>query len=145
MRALGIDVGTRRVGVALSDPTGTIAQGLTVLPRTSWDAVLAQVRALVAEHGVEHVVVGLPLRMDGSEGEAAAQARTFARRLRAGLAVPVVLQDERLSTAEAERTMVSADASRRRRRERRDAVAAALILQQYLDRRRHVGYDEREE
>lgn len=145
MRALGIDVGTRRVGVAVSDPTGTIAQGLTVLPRTSWTAVLARVRALVAELGVERVVVGLPLRMDGSEGPAAAQARAFAGRLRAELQVPVVMQDERLSTAEAERTMISGDASRRHRRERRDAVAAALILQQYLDRRRAVGYDEREE
>lgn len=136
LRVLGLDVGERRIGVAMSDPTGTIAQSLAVLSRTPWKSVVARVQALVAEQDVGEIVVGLPLRLDGTEGPAAAQARTFADRLRDEVPVPVVLYDERLSTAEAERTMVAADASRRRRRERRDAVAAALILQGYLDRPR---------
>lgn len=133
MRVLGIDVGDRRIGVALSDPTGVIAQSLTVIPRTGWTAVLTTLVDLVARHGVERIVVGLPLRMDGTEGDAAAKARVFAARLRGTVGVPVEMQDERLSTAEAERTMVAADVRRRRRRLRRDAVAAALILQRYLD------------
>lgn len=133
MRVLGIDVGTHRIGVALSDPTGVIAQSLTVIPRTGWQAALAELRDLVAGHGVERIVVGLPLRMDGTEGDAARQARAFAQRLRAAVGVPVEMQDERLSTAEAERAMVAADVRRERRQMRRDAVAAALILQRYLD------------
>jgi putative Holliday junction resolvase len=136
MRLLGIDVGTRRVGIALSDPTGTIAQSLTVLPRRSWEQVIGAITALVHEHRVSAVVVGLPVRLAGGEGEAAASARKFAERLRSALQVPVLLEDERLSTAEAERVMLEAGARRSDRRARRDAVAAALILQRHLDRRR---------
>jgi putative Holliday junction resolvase len=136
MRLLGIDAGTRRVGVALSDPTGTIAQGLAVLPRRSWEQVLGAIADLAQAHGVEAIVVGLPLRLEGGEGEAAADVRRFAARLRAVVTVPVILEDERLTTAEVERRMVEADVRRSDRRARRDAVAAALILQKVLDRRR---------
>ncbi len=142
MRVLGIDVGTRRIGVALSDPTGTIAQSLTVIPRTGWKAVLAEIRRLVDAHGVEHIVVGLPLRLDATEGDAAREARAFAARLAAALPVPVVMQDERLSTAEAERAMVAQDVRREERRQRRDAVAAALFLQTYLDQQHREGKTE---
>lgn len=136
MRVLAIDVGEARIGIAVSDPSGTIAQGVEVIPRRSWAQVLARLKSHVETHHVERVVVGLPLRMDGSEGEAAARARAFAARLQAALGVPVELQDERLSTAEAERTMIAGDVRRAERRQRRDAVAAALFLQTYLDRRR---------
>lgn len=142
MRALGIDVGTRRIGVALSDPTGTIAQSLTVIPRTGWQAVLGEIQRLVEAHGVERIVVGLPLRLDATEGDAARDARAFAARLAASVPVPVVMQDERLSTAEAERVMVAQDARRRQRRQHRDAVAAAVFLQSYLDRRQREGKTE---
>lgn len=142
MRVLGLDAGTRRIGVALSDPSGTIAQSLTVIPRTGWRAVLEEVRRLVNAHGVERIVVGLPLRMDGTEGDAAGEARAFAARVAAAVPVPVEMQDERLSTAEAERTMVAQDAPRASRRERRDAVAAALFLQTWLERRRREGKTE---
>ncbi|HEY6103480.1 MAG TPA: Holliday junction resolvase RuvX [bacterium] len=135
-RLLGIDVGTRRIGVALSDPTGTIAQSLTVLPRRSWEQILGAIAALIREHHVAAIIVGLPVRLDGGEGEAAAGVRKFAERLRATAEVPVMLEDERLSTAEAERVMIEADVRRAARRARRDAVAAALILQRYLDRGR---------
>lgn len=142
MRALGIDVGTRRIGVALSDPTGTIAQSLTVIQRTGWRAVLGEIQRLVEAHGVERIVVGLPLRLDATEGDAARDARAFAARLAASVPVPVVMQDERLSTAEAERVMVAQDARRRQRRQHRDAVAAAVFLQSYLDRRQREGKTE---
>jgi putative Holliday junction resolvase len=136
MRLLGIDAGTRRVGVALSDPTGTIAQGLTVIPRVSWEQVLGAIADLARTHRVEGIVVGLPLRLEGGEGEAAVEARKFATRLAEVVGIPVVLEDERLSTAEADRRMVEAGVRRDARRARRDAVAAALILQKALDRRR---------
>lgn len=136
MRLLGLDVGARRIGVALSDPTGTIAQGVAVLPRRSWAETLDAIGDLARRHQVEAIVVGLPLRLEGGEGPAAAEARGFAARLQAALGIPVLLEDERLSTAEAERRMVEADVRRGDRRARRDAVAAALILQKVLDRRR---------
>lgn len=122
--------------MALSDVTGTIAQGIGVIPRRGWREVLTQIRQQVAEHQVERIVVGLPLRMDGREGDAATKVRAFAARLQAAVDVPVDLQDERLSTAEAERVMVGGGVRRARRRAHRDAVAAALFLQTYLDRRR---------
>lgn len=136
MRVLAIDVGEARVGVAVSDPSGTIAHGVEVIPRRSWADVLSRLASLVEAYHVERVVVGLPLRLDGREGDAAARARTFAARLQTALPIPVELQDERFSTAEAERTMIAGDVRRGERRKRRDAVAAALFLQTYLDRRR---------
>jgi len=139
VRILGIDVGTRRIGVAVSDPTGTIAQTHGVIARSGWRTMLEELRRLTAEHGVERIVVGLPLRLDGTEGPAAEEARAFAARLAAHLSLPVEMQDERLSTAEAERAMLAQDAPRRQRRRRRDAVAAAVFLQTYLDRRRAAG------
>jgi len=142
VRVLGVDVGTHRIGVAVSDPTGTIAQSLAVIPRTGWRPVLAEIRRLAQEYRVEQVVVGLPLRMDGTEGDASRAAKAFAQRLRGVLDVPIVMQDERLSTAEAERALVAQDVRRAQRRKRRDAVAAALFLQTYLDRQRAAGKTE---
>jgi len=142
MRVLGVDVGSHRIGVAVSDPTGMIAQSLVVIPRTGWRAVASEIRRLAQEYRVERVVVGLPLRMDGTEGDAARQAKAFAQRLRGVLDVPVVMADERLSTAEAERALVAQDVRREKRRKRRDAVAAALFLQTYLDRQHAAGRTE---
>lgn len=136
MRVLALDVGERRIGVAVSDPSGTIAMAAGVILRRTWAQTLADVRARVAAHQAERVVVGLPLRMDGTEGDAVAAVRKFVERLRAAIPVPIDVQDERLSTAEAERTMIAGDVRRGRRRMSRDAVAAALFLQTYLDRRR---------
>jgi len=139
MRVLALDLGSTRVGVAISDPTGMIGQSLTVISRRSWDQVIGEVATLIRAHRVDRVVVGLPLHLDGREGDGAAQARRFADRLRGAAHVPVVLEDERLSTAEAERVMLEADVRRSVRRARRDAVAAALILQRHLDRGRASG------
>lgn len=139
MSILALDVGEKRLGMATSDASGTIAQAGDVIERRSWSHLLAEMRTRIAVHRIERIVVGLPLRMDGTEGEEAAKVRAFAARLRAALNVPVDLQDERLSTAEAERVMVAGGARRSQRRLRRDAVAAALILQTYLDRTRGKG------
>jgi putative Holliday junction resolvase len=134
-RALAIDPGERRLGLALSDPTGTIALPLAVRRRQGWAADLAFLRTVIAEHGVEVVVVGRPLTLRGTEGPQARVAARFAARLRAAIGVPVHEVDERLSTAAAQRALQVGGASAEARREHRDAVAAALILQPYLDRR----------
>lgn len=136
MRVLALDVGERRIGVAVSDPSGTIAMAAGVILRRTRAQTLADVHARAAAHQAERIVVGLPLRMDGTEGDAAAAVRKFVERLRATVSVPIDVQDERLSTAEAERTMIAGDVRRGRRRVSRDAVAAAIFLQTYLDRRR---------
>ena len=137
MRILALDVGEKRVGVAVSDAGGVIAQAAGVIVRRSRRQVLAEIRARVAASGVARIVVGLPLRMDGTEGDAAAGVRKFIDALRTVVPVPVEVQDERLSTAEADRVMIASGARRTRRRAARDAVAAALFLQTYLDRQRH--------
>ena len=134
-RCLGLDVGDRRIGVAVSDPLGWTASPLPTVERVSWKKDLARVRSLLEEHRVELVVVGLPIRMDGTAGERAERTLEFVRRLQATTRVPVVTWDERLSTREAERRMVEADVRRERRREVIDGIAASLILQGYLDSR----------
>ena len=90
----------------------------------------------MAEYGVTHIVLGLPLKLDGTEGQAALEVRTFAEKLRGALSTPVELWDERLSTAQAERAMLDADMSRANRKQRRDKVAAQIFLQSYLDAHR---------
>ena len=135
-RVLAIDLGTKRIGIALSDPTATVASPLETLPATGLRRAADQVSELCRRHDVETVVVGWPRNMDGSQGPAAREAEAFAERLRAALRVPVELWDERLSTAAAERTLLEAGLRREKRRESRDRVAAALILQSYLDAHR---------
>jgi putative Holliday junction resolvase len=136
MRVLALDLGEKRIGMAVSDAAGSLAHAAGVIVRHSWPQVLADLRAKIDALQADQVVVGLPLRMDGTEGAAALSVRKFVERLRTVVSVPIALQDERLSTAEAERTMIAGDVRRRRRRAVRDAVAAAIFLQTYLDRRR---------
>jgi putative Holliday junction resolvase len=134
MRILGLDLGDKRIGVALSDPMGWTAQGLDVI--TSAGGVKSDIRRIkeiADKHEVEKVVVGLPLNMDGSSGPRAEKARDFADRLARVLDLPVEMWDERLTTAEAERLLVEADMRRAKRRQVIDKMAAVLILQNYLD------------
>ena len=133
-RLLGVDVGRVRVGVALSDPLGMIAQPLEVIERKHTDP-FRRLAALAREHAVEAIVVGLPSNLDGSAGEASVAIERFVAKLRDKVEVPVELWDERLTTAMATRTMIEAGVRRSDRRERIDKVAAALILQSYLDAR----------
>jgi putative Holliday junction resolvase len=133
-RLFGLDVGTKTVGIALCDVTRTIASGLTTLRRTRFSADAARLLELAQEHGVGGLVVGLPVNLDGSEGPRAQATRAFTRNLSGLTRLPMLLWDERLSTAAAERTLLEADLSRRRRSQVIDKVAATLILQSALDR-----------
>lgn len=136
MRALGLDVGERRIGVALSDAEGILAVALTVIETKSDDDALRQIIALAHEHEVERIVVGLPLSLDGSLGPQAQKVRSFCESLEGCTELPVVTWDERYSTADAERVLVEAGVRRDKRKKRIDSVAAAFILQGYLDRER---------
>lgn len=136
-RTLGLDLGERRVGLALSDPLGVTAQPLCLLERTGTRALEDEVVRRAVEHDVERVVVGYPLLLSGKAGGKAAEAESFARSLGRRLAgVEIVLWDERLTTAAADRAMRAAGLRRERRRQAADVLAAVLILQTYLDARR---------
>jgi putative Holliday junction resolvase len=139
MRLLALDVGERRVGVAISDSTGTLARPLQALMRGSLEEDVAAVVALVAEHGVDLVVMGQPLSLDGTEGPQARQIARYAEELAARLPVQVILWDESLSTVAAEEILRQSRGEKKRRRARAsgelDAIAAAVILQSYLDSR----------
>jgi len=134
-RSFGLDVGSRTVGVAVSDALGVTAQPVTTLRRTNLRADLAQLRRLAEEHDVGHAVVGLPLNMDGSEGPSAAEARRLGDAISRTLGIPVEYWDERLTTVAATRMLVEADVSRARRRAVVDKIAAVLILQGWIDAR----------
>ena len=131
---MGLDLGTKTLGLALSDVTRTIASGLTTLSRTKFSADVRQLLELAGRHGVGGFVIGLPINLDGSGGPRAQATRAFARNLSKLTPIPILYWDERLSTAEAERTLLEADLSRRRRAQVVDKVAATLILQSALDR-----------
>jgi putative pre-16S rRNA nuclease len=138
MRVLGLDLGARRIGLAISDPEGKIAFPAGCLERRGRRQDLAALLHMARERGVERVVVGLPIHLDGRVGAQAEAARAFARELAGALELPVDLLDERWTSAEAERHLRAAGrrASRRRERGEVDAVAAALLLSTYLERRR---------
>ena len=138
MKLLALDVGDRRVGVAVSDPSGLIASPLAVINRTSKVEDFAKVARFVREQEAAGVVVGHPLNADGSEGPQARRVERYAMALDEalrdeGLAVPLVLWDERMSTLRAQEAMIASGRKARARRQRIDAVAAAVILQDYLD------------
>jgi putative Holliday junction resolvase len=138
-RLLGFDLGEKTIGLALSDTLRSIATPMETLPRGKFSNDAAKIEKIIAEQNVGGLIVGLPLNMDGSEGPSAQSARAFARNFAARSGIPIVLQDERLSTAAVTRTLLDADASRRRRSEVVDKMAAAYILQGALDRMRHLG------
>jgi putative Holliday junction resolvase len=137
LRALGLDIGEKRIGVAVSDPDGLIAIPLTIVERKSDDSALSEITALIQEHDIERLVVGLPRSLDGSLGKQAQAVQSFAQALRALTSLPVVDWDERLSTLYAQRMMVEAGVKRDKRKKRLDSVAAAIVLQGYLDRLRN--------
>jgi putative Holliday junction resolvase len=139
MRTLGLDVGTKTIGVAVTDGLGLTAQGVTTIRRTSLKADLAALGELAREHEATSVVIGLPLNMDGSEGPRAEASRKFADSVTQTLGLPVEFWDERLSTVAAERTLLEADLSRAKRRQVIDQMAAQFILQGWLDARRPVS------
>jgi putative Holliday junction resolvase len=133
---MGLDLGTKTIGVAISDPERRIGSPLTTIRRSKFKADAAALLKLAAEHRISGLVVGLPLNMDGSEGPRVQATRAFVRNLGGLTALPIVFWDERLSTAAVTRTLIDADASRKRRGEVIDKMAAAFILQGALDRLR---------
>jgi putative holliday junction resolvase len=136
-RLLGLDLGEKTIGLALSDTLLTIATPLQTLKRGKFSVDAVALDAIIAEHGIGGLVVGLPLNMDGSDGPSAQSARAFVRNFAARSLLPVMLWDERLSTAAVTRTLIDADASRKRRKEVVDKMAAAYILQGALDALKH--------
>ncbi|HEX3604648.1 MAG TPA: Holliday junction resolvase RuvX [Candidatus Dormibacteraeota bacterium] len=137
--ALGLDAGSVRIGLAATDPTATIAGPVATLSGRDRAALWARVREEAATRGAERLVVGLPKRLDGTEGDAAVRARAFADEASRQTGLPVEMWDERLSTVAAERALIEGGMRRARRRETIDAVAAAIMLQNWLDSRRWRG------
>lgn len=138
-RLLGVDLGTKTIGLALSDPGRMIASPMQTLKRGKFSRDVAELARIIDEHGVGGFVIGLPVNMDGSEGPRCQSARAFARNLTRHVGLPVALWDERLSTAAVTRTLIAADTSRARRADLVDKMAAAYILQGALDRLRETG------
>jgi len=135
-RVLGLDVGERRIGVAISDPLGLTAQRLNVIERRNPEQDVQTIGSLAAAHHAEAVVVGLPLTMRGTVGTQAKRVLAFVERLRTVVTCPVRVLDERLTTAQGQRALLETDTSRQARKGLIDQVAAQLILQMYLDANR---------
>ena len=138
LRLLGLDLGEKTIGLALSDTLLSVATPMQTLKRGKFGADATRLDIIISEQGVGGLVVGLPLNMDGSDGPSAQSARAFGRNWAGRSALPVVFQDERLSTSAVTRTLLEADASRRRRSDVVDKMAAAYILQGALDRLRNL-------
>ena len=136
MKFLGVDHGTVRIGLAVSDEMGMIATPLAVFRSKSTEDGIGYIISQAEVHDVGMIVVGMPLQLDGSPGQAADAVRKFADRLAGRTEIPIDFWDERMTTAQAERSMISADMTRKSRKKRIDAVAAQMMLQSYLDARR---------
>ncbi|MFZ5898062.1 MAG: Holliday junction resolvase RuvX [Bacillota bacterium] len=132
MRTLGLDIGDKRIGVALSDELGLTAQGQGVIVRGKLADDIRRIAEMIASREVGSVIVGLPKRLDGSIGPQAQKVLEFVGELRKTVKVPIILWDERLSTAQVEKILIDADVRRMRRRKVVDAMAAAVILDSYL-------------
>ena len=136
MRILAVDPGSKRIGLAVSDPTETIAQALTTVTAEPRDTLAIRLAEIAKAHEARRIVVGLPLRLDGSRGPEAAAAKQLADAVRQASALPVELVDERMTTAAAERSLIAGGMKRDKRRLVVDGVAATLLLQGHLDRKR---------
>lgn len=133
MRAVGLDLGTKTIGLAVSDELGLTAQGIKTLERKSLKKDLAALVELAKDYQADRFILGLPLNMDGTEGPRAAATRKFGDALAEASQLAVIYQDERLTTVAAQRVLIEGDVSRQKRREVIDQVAATLILQGWLD------------
>jgi len=137
VRILGLDIGSKRIGVSVSDELGLTAQGLETLICRNPDADVQRVADIARQYGAEEIVVGMPYNMNGTPGPQVEKVRRFVERLESVVDAPVHEWDERLSTVAAERVLLEADLSRGKRRKLMDKVAAVIILQGYLDRKRY--------
>ncbi|WP_371153888.1 Holliday junction resolvase RuvX [Jannaschia sp. 2305UL9-9] len=135
----GLDLGTKTIGVAVSDTMRSVATPLETIRRTKFTNDAEALEAILNKRDIKAIVLGLPLNMDGSEGPRAQSTRAFARNMARRIDTPITFWDERLSTVAAEQALLQADTSRKRRAEVIDHVAAGYILQGALDRLRHIG------
>ena len=133
MRIIGLDVGTKTIGVAVSDIMGWTAQGVTTVKRSDPDSDVAEIKRYIDEFGAEQVMIGLPLNMNGSAGPSVDMVRQFGELLEEEISIPIVYSDERLSTMAAERFLLEGDVSRKKRKKVIDKMAAVFVLQGYLD------------
>jgi putative holliday junction resolvase len=136
MRIMALDIGTKRIGVAVSDELFMTAQGRETIYRSSSDADMAKIKKIVNEDGVSEIVAGLPINMNGSHGPKVKETMDFVEKLSKVVTVPIKTWDERLTTVQAERTLLEADVSRAKRKLSIDKLAAQIILQSYLDSRK---------
>lgn len=141
MRVMGLDVGTKTIGIAISDELGLTAQGLKTLRRKSMEDDLKEIAAIINQFEISKIVVGLPKNMNGTLGSQAETVLKWMEILKDRLQVPVVTWDERLSTVGASRVLLEADLSRRKRKKVIDKLAAVLILQGYLDQSRRANHE----
>lgn len=133
MRLLGLDIGDKKIGIAVSDELGFTAQGIGIIVRTSDKDDIKKILDYVESYGVEKVIAGLPKNMNGTEGPQSELVRSFCEKLKKSLKVDLEYWDERLTTVAAEKVLISADVSRKKRKGVIDKIAAALILQSYLN------------
>ncbi|OGO03877.1 MAG: hypothetical protein A2Y91_08215 [Chloroflexi bacterium RBG_13_54_8] len=138
MRILGLDIGEKWIGIAMSDPSETLATPLTRIGAADAEATIEAICRLVRQHHVEAVLAGMPYSLDGSLGQQARRVQSFLQKLSPRLGMPIETWDERFSTVNAQQRMIEAGKRRERRREQIDAAAAALILQEYLDSKRSL-------
>lgn len=138
MRVMGLDLGTRTLGISLSDSTQTIASSYTTIrfPDSDYEVLLPQIGKLVQEQEVEYIVLGFPKNMNNTVGDRGETTIAFQQKLKEYLNIDVILQDERLSTVEATHYLLEADLSRKKRKQKVDHVAANIILQTYLDKKK---------
>lgn len=134
VRILALDVGQKRIGVAVSDPLGITAQGVGVITRKNIEDDINEIGKFVNEYKADSIVIGMPINMDGTKGESAAKVTEFVETVNSRLNIPVVTYDERLSTKESEKFLISSDVSRKKRKSVIDKIAAQLILESYLER-----------
>jgi putative Holliday junction resolvase len=139
MRILAIDHGSKRMGIAISDPTGTIAQPLETLAAHPFASLLERLKQLIREKEVEMILIGMPRNMDGSYGPAALAVQEFVTVLKAAISIPIKTWDERLTSAQANRFLIGAQVGRADRKTKTDKVAAALLLESYLLHRQPEG------
>jgi putative Holliday junction resolvase len=134
MRVMGLDIGDKTIGVAISDPMGWTAQGIKTIRRTNNKADIAEIKALIDEYKVEKIVSGLPKNMNNTLGPRSEKVMNFCSKIKDSIDIEIIYQDERLTTVAAQRILIEADVSRKKRKTVIDTIAATYILQGYLDR-----------
>ena len=139
MRIIGLDVGTRTIGVVVSDPLGLTAQGVTTIRRRDIDRDMQALADIIREYEAEQILIGLPLNMNGTAGPSVDMAKELGAEAESRLGLPVIYRDERLSTVAAGRTLLEGDVSRKKRKQVIDKMAAVFVLQGYLDYLRNQG------